>query len=471
MKHGFMNPCFFYAQTVAISRLDRFIYLFLAFLFNTKTIYMAETNEIKKNIALPLATICGLFFIFGFVTWANGTLIPFFKLSFGLTDIQAFLVTFSSYMAYFFLALPSSWILKKTGFKNGIIIGLIVLALGSLIFIPAAKSRSFELFLTGIFVQGAALALLQTASNPYLSIIGPMESAAKRISMAGICNKFAGMIVPFIMGAVFLKNASETQEKIAAATGVEKEQLLNDVLGRVNTPYIVLAVVFILFAVLIKFLNLPEVNPDEDVVDENSGEIIHHKSIFQFPHLFLGALCIFVYVGAEVMAGDIIGVYGHELGISPDVSKYFTSLTLAGMLIGYVVGIFTIPKVLSQQMALRICAILGIVFSIIAYVTSGYASVIFIALLGLANSLMWPAIFPLGISHLGKFTKIGSAIMIMGIAGGAIMPLIYAYIKDHLHVNFQLSYFLVVLPCYLYILYFAIKGHKVGLGARNVKPA
>lgn len=411
----------------------------------------------------PLVIICILFFIFGFVTWANGTLIPFFKLSFGLSDIQAFLVTFASYMAYFFLALPASWILKKIGFKNGIILGLIVLGIGSLIFIPAAQTRTFGLFLTGIFVQGAALALLQTASNPYLTIIGPIESAAKRISMAGICNKFAGIIVPFIMGTLFLKNASDIEKKIEAATGVAKEQLLNDVLGRVNMPYIVLAIVFCLFALVIKFTNLPEVQVEEDVVDENNGTVVEHKSIFQFPHLFLGAFCIFVYVAAEVMAGDIIGVYGKALGISPDISKYFTALTLSSMLIGYILGIIAIPKYISQQFALRICAILGLIFTLIAYLTTGYTSVIFIALLGLANSLMWPAIFPLGISHLGKFTKTGSAIMIMGIAGGAVWPLLYAYLKDHLHLDFQLSYFITVLPCYLFILFFAVKGHKVGL--------
>ncbi|WP_316805387.1 sugar MFS transporter [Pedobacter nototheniae] len=411
----------------------------------------------------PLVIICILFFIFGFVTWANGTLIPFFKLSFGLSDIQAFLVTFASYMAYFFLALPASWILKKVGFKNGIILGLIVLGIGSLIFIPAAQTRTFGLFLTGIFVQGAALALLQTASNPYLTIIGPIESAAKRISMAGICNKFAGIIVPFIMGTLFLKNASNIEKKIEAATGIAKEQLLNDVLGRVNMPYIVLAIVFCLFALVIKFTSLPEVHVEEDVVDESNGAVVEHKSIFQFPHLFLGAFCIFVYVAAEVMAGDIIGVYGKALGISPDISKYFTALTLSGMLIGYILGIIAIPKYISQQFALRICAILGIVFTLVAYLTTGYTSVIFIALLGLANSLMWPAIFPLGISHLGKFTKTGSAIMIMGIAGGAVWPLLYAYLKDHLHLDFQLSYFITVLPCYLFILFFAVKGHKVGL--------
>jgi MFS transporter, FHS family, L-fucose permease len=420
----------------------------------------------KKSYVVPMVIICALFFVFGFVTWANGTLIPFFKLSFGLSDFQAFFVTFSSYMAYFFLALPSSWILKKIGFKNGLITGLLVLGLGSLLFIPAAKTNSFPLFLTGIFIQGSALALLQTASNPYLTIIGPIESAAKRISFAGICNKTAGIIVPLIMGTLFLKNAATIEKKIEAATGIQKEQLLQEVLGRVNTPYIILAIVFCLFAVVVKYSHLPEIQPEEDVVDNKSGEIVHHKSIFQFPHLFLGAFCIFVYVAAEVMAGDIIGVYGKALGISPDIAKFFTALTLSGMLIGYIAGIIAIPKYISQQKALRICAILGIIFTICAYFTSGYASVTFIALLGLANSLMWPAIFPLGISHLGKFTKTGSAIMIMGIAGGAVWPFLYAFLKDNLHLDFQFSYFVTVLPCYLYILYFAISGHKVGLKNR-----
>ena len=419
--------------------------------------------EKRQTYVIPMIFICGLFFVFGFVTWANGTLIPFFKLSFQLSDFQAFFVTFSSYMAYFFLALPASWILKKTGFKNGLILGLLILSFGSLIFIPAAKTHSFGLFLTGIFVQGSALALLQTASNPYLSILGPIESAAKRISFAGICNKSAGIIVPLVMGTLFLKNAAVIEKQIEVATDDQKVQLLNDVLGRVNMPYIILAIIFFLFALLIKFSHLPEVEVDEDVVDEKSGEVIHHKSIFQFPHLFLGAFCIFVYVAAEVMAGDIIGVYGKALGISPDIAKFFTALTLSGMLIGYIAGIITIPRYISQQKALRICAILGIIFSVAAYFTDGYASVTFIALLGLANSLMWPAIFPLGISHLGKFTKTGSAIMIMGIAGGAIWPLIYAFLKDNLHLHFQLSYFVSVLPCYLYILYFAVKGHRVGL--------
>jgi MFS transporter, FHS family, L-fucose permease len=425
----------------------------------------SETNKTTK----PLLVIVALFFIFGFVTWANGTLIPFFKLSFGLSNTQAFFVTFASYIAYFFLALPSSWILKQLGFKNGIIVGLIILGLGSLVFIPAAQSRSFPLFLAGIFIQGAALALLQTAANPYLIIIGPIESAAKRISIAGIFNKFAGMIVPVIMGSLFLKNAAEIEKKITAATGIEKENILTDVLNRVNTPYIVLAIIFCAFAILIKYTNLPEVEAEEDVIDETNGEVVKNKSIFQFPHLFLGAFCIFVYVAAEVMAGDIISVYGKALGIAPDTAKYLTSVTLFSMLIGYVLGIFTIPKYISQQKALRVCALLGILFCTLAFLTaSSQFSVIFIALLGLSNSLMWPAIFPLGINHLGKFTKTGSAIMIMGIAGGAIWPLIYGYLSDlpthgGLGVPFHIAFYVSILPCYLYILFFAIKGHKIGL--------
>lgn len=422
------------------------------------------TNQTQKSVISPIITIGALFFIFGFVTWANSTLIPFLKIACGLkTDFEAFLVTFASYIAYFFLSLPSSWILKKLGFKNGIIIGLLILAFGSLIFIPAADSRSFGLFLTGIFIQGAALSLLQTASNPYISIIGPIESAAKRMSIMGLCNKFAGVIVPIVMGAIFLKNASAIESKIAdvATTAAERELLLQEVLGRVHTPYIVLAIVFTLFAIFIKYSNLPEVDVDkEDEVIE--GEVkVTKTSIFQFPHLFLGAFCIFVYVAAEVMAGDIIGVYGKSLGISADITKYFTTLTLASMLVGYVVGIIVIPKYITQQFALKICAILGVIFVGAAYLTHGYTSVIFVGLLGLANSLMWPAIFPLGIKGLGKFTKTGSAIMVMGIAGGAVWPLIYGYLKDYLHMDFQLAFFVSVLPCYLYIWYFAVAGHKV----------
>ena len=419
---------------------------------------MHKTNTNKNAIVI----IGILFFVFGFVTWLNGTLIPFLKLACQLeNDIQAFFVTFAFYMAYFFLAIPSSIIISKTGFKNGMALGLLIMAVGSLIFIPAANARSFGLFLTGLFIQGAGLALLQTASNPYISIIGPIESAAQRISIMGICNKVAGMLSPLILGALVLKNAGEIEAKIGKATDPAiKETLLNELAARVITPYIIIAIALILLAILIKRSSLPEIDTNaEDISDQTQ---VAKTNIFQFQHLVLGVLCLFLYVGVEVMAGDAIGVYGRQLGMPLDETKYFTTFTLLSMLVGYIIGIFTIPKYLSQQNALAISAILGIIFSIAVFLTEGYVAISFIALLGLANALMWPAIFPLAISGLGKFTKTGAALLIMGVAGGAIVPLLYTTLKDKGIVSNQVSFLICMLPAYVYILFYAVKGYAAG---------
>lgn len=403
-----------------------------------------------------------LFFIFGFVTWLNGTLIPFLKLACQLdNDVQAFFVTFSFYMAYFCLALPSSFVIKKTGYKRGMSLGLFVMAIGSAIFIPAAHSRTFGLFLTGLFVQGMGLALLQTASNPYITIIGPIESAAKRISIMGICNKTAGMMSPLILGALILKNATSLETQINTTSNLaEKGRLLQELAERVITPYAIITGILILLAFMIWFSPLPEIDTDQEVQVVEDGK--RKSSVFQFPYLLLGVLCLFLYVGAEVMAGDAIGTYGKTQGLPLDVTKYFTFFTLAAMLVGYIAGIFTIPKIISQQTGLKISAVLGILFSTAVFLTQGYTSIVFIALLGLANAMIWPAIWPLAISGLGRFTKTGSALLIMGIAGGAIVPLIYSSLKDKFHVSNNLSFYVCMLPCYLYILYYAVRGNRAG---------
>lgn len=425
---------------------------------------MSSTSTPQKTAFLPMAICCLLFFILGFFTWANGALIPFVKLAFSLeSDLQAFFILFASYIAYFFLALPSSWIINKTGFDNGLVLSLILLALGSLIFIPAAHLGSYQLFLLGIFVQGSAMALLQTAVNPYLSIIGPIESAAQRISIAGVFNKGAGIIVPFILGSYLLKGSEEISAKIQSLPpGEEHDALLNTLLSRVDTLYVILAAVVVVFAIVIKLVKMPPVDVDKEDEVDASAQGQEKKSIFDFPHLFLGSLAIFFCVAVEVMAGDIIGTYGKELSLPEFFVKYGTAFTLTCMLVGYFIGIATIPKIVSQQMALRLCTILGISLTVAATFTTGLTSYIFIALLGVANSLMWPAIFPLGIKGLGRFTKTGSAIMIMGIAGGAIWPLIYGYLKDTVGIDFQLAFLYAVVPAYLYIAYFAIAGHKIG---------
>lgn len=413
-----------------------------------------------------------LFFVFGFVTWLNGTLIPFLKLACQLeTDIEAFFVTFAFYMAYFFLSIPSARILEKTGFKNGMALGLIIMALGSIVFIPAAYNRSFGLFLTGLFIQGTGLALLQTASNPYISIIGPIESAAQRISIMGICNKTAGALSPLILGALILQNAGALEAEITAATDpAVKEALLNQLAQRVIVPYMVMAVLLVILGVLIKKSSLPEINTSGDTAISESDTAVQGGSVFQFPHLMLGVLCLFLYVGVEVMAGDAIGIFGKNAGISINTTKYFTTFTLIAMLAGYITGIFTIPKYISQQGALRISALSGIAFSIGIYFSTGYTAITFIALLGLSNALMWPAIFPLAIKGLGRFTQMGSALLVMGIAGGAVVPLLYGLLKDRLHLPNNMSFTLCTLPCYLYIWYYAVKGHKAGRSTSVMSP-
>ncbi len=424
-----------------------------------------QTNTPATTNRYALIIIGILYFTLGFVTWLNGSLIQFLKLACELkNDTQAFFVTSAFYMAYFFLAVPSSFILKKISFKNGMALGLLVIAVGCLLFIPAANSRTFSLFLTALFVQGMGLAILQTALNPYISIIGPIESAATRISIMGICNKIAGMLSPLIIGALVLKNASAIEEQVKVAVDVAtKETLLNELAGRVIMPYIVMAIVLILLAVMVSLSKLPEIKEATEPVVDNDSIAVAKTSIFQFPHLLLGVLCLFLYVGVEVMAGDAIGTYGKAIGLPLDETKYFTTFTLCAMLVGYVIGIFTIPKYITQQKALFISAITGVVFSLLVFLTSGYTSIIFIALLGLSNALMWPAIFPLAIARLGRFTKIGAAFLIMGIAGGAVIPLVYATLKDpagSFHLSNAVSFLICMLPCYLYIMYYAAKGYK-----------
>jgi FHS family L-fucose permease-like MFS transporter len=412
------------------------------------------------NYALSVSIVGALFFIFGFVTWLNGTLIPFLKLACNLqSDAQALLVTFAFYMAYFFLAIPASYILDRTGFKNGMSLGLATMAVGALIFIPAASARSFALFLVGLFVQGMGLALLQTAANPYISVIGPIESAAARISIMGICNKVAGALSPVILGAIVLKGASEVETHIAAASGTERLVLLQELAGRVVTPYAMMAAVLIGLALLIRFSPLPEIKAEAAPSGAEATRAAK-SSVWQFPHLLLGVACIFVYVGAEVMAGDVIGPYARALGLGLDQAKSLTSYTLWSMVAGYTIGVVAIPKYLRQETALKLSAITGVLFSLAAFALGGRAAITFIALLGFANSLMWPAIFPMAIQGLGRFTGIGSALLVMGIAGGAIVPQLYGRLAPGLGV--QAAFFWCTLPCYLFILFYAVKGHRVG---------
>ncbi len=396
-----------------------------------------------------------LFFIFGFVTWVNSTLIPYLQIACELNTSQAVWVTFAFYISYAVMAFPSSWVINKVGFKNGMMYGLLVMATGALIFIPAAQQRTFGLFLTGLFVIGIGLALLQTASNPYITILGPIESAAKRMSIMGICNKGAGALAPLIMGAILLKDMNGFEANLATLNPADKAAKLDQLASQVIMPYIVLAIVLVLLAIMIRMSSLPNIQTEEDETTNEKGA----RSIFSYTYLFLGFITLFLYVGVEVMAGDIIQVYGKEINIPLDIAKHFTTYTMIAMLVSYLLGIALIPKYISQEKSLRIAAVLGIIFSLGAIFTSGYTSITFIVLLGFANAPVWPALWPLAIDGLGKHIKTGSALLIVGIAGGAILPKLWAIIGEH--VGLQKAFWIMV-PCYLFILYYAIAGNKIG---------
>ncbi|MEI6683825.1 MAG: sugar MFS transporter [Bacteroidota bacterium] len=435
-------------------------------------------NRSTGNYILSITIIGIFFFIFGFVTWLNSVLIPFLKITCEKNNFESYFVTFAFYISYFVMAIPSAFVLRKTGFKNGMSLGLILMAVGALIFIPAAYSRMYGLFLTGLFVQGTGLAVLQTASNPYVTILGPLESAAKRISIMGICNKIAGVISPLILGAIVLKGMDKYDKTILASMNeLQRVTVLNDLAGRIILPYIIMAVVLVILAVLLRFSALPDIDTDQEdasTLAANSSR----SSVFQFPQLVLGVIAIFVYVGVEVIAVDTIINYGKSQGFSFELARYFASYTLAAMVLGYIIGIITIPKYLKQERALMFSAVAGIVFGILAIISAPLhfqttisvalpgvsmilpfdLSVFFIALLGLANAIMWPAIWPLAIDGLGRFTKIGSSLLIMAIAGGATLPLLYGLLVDL--INPQTAYGIII-PCYLFIFYYAYSGHKI----------
>ena len=415
-------------------------------------------NTHQKSYVVPMIIIGALFFIFGFVTWLNSVLIPFLQQACQLTDFQAYLVTFAFYISYFVMAIPSSVILKKTGYAKGMSVGLGVMAIGSLIFIPGALARSYPVFLLGLFVQATGMTLLQTASNPYITILGPIESAAKRISIVGICNKVAGMIGILILVELLFSDTKAVSERISTLSGGALVVELDALASRVIVPYVIMAIILAGLALMIIKAHLPEVNQEDDTTS-NSYESQGKSSVFDFPHLVLGVICIFAYVGVEVIAIDTVGLYGQYMGFDLNVASKFGIYSLIALTIGYLLGIVLIPKYLKQRNALAICAVLGFAFSIGALLTDGTASIIFIILLSLAHALMWPSIWPLAIDRLGKFTKIASALLIMGICGGAILPLVYGALADSS--NRQSAYW-ILLPCYLYILYFAVKGYKVG---------
>ena len=431
----------------------------------------------QKQYFISLTILAGMFFIFGFVSWVNSILIPYFRIACELTHFESYFVAFAFYIAYFVMAIPSGILLKKVGFKRGIMYGFMLTALGAFLFVPAALVRQFEIFLIGLFSIGTGLAILQTAANPYVTIIGPIESAARRISIMGICNKFAGIISPLIFAALILKaDDSELFSLIESGTldAITKSAMLDELIQRVIVPYAILGGLLVLAGIGIRYSILPEINTDEqNATDEKENGHNSKKSIFDFPYLILGALAIFFHVGTQVIAIDTIINYANSMGIDLLEAKVFPSYTLACTMIGYVLGILIIPKYVSQTKALIICTILGLLlsfgvvfadFNVTLFGHQANISIFLLCALGFPNALIYAGIWPLSIHGLGKFTKTGFSLLIMGLCGNAILPLIYGYFAEVY--DLRIGYWILI-PCYLYLIFFATKGHKINSWKRN----
>jgi FHS family L-fucose permease-like MFS transporter len=421
----------------------------------------------KKDTFISIIIIGVLFFIFGFVSWINSILIPYFKIACELSNFQSYLVAFAFYISYFVMSVPASFLLKKAGFKRGMMFGFCTMALGAFIFVPAAYLRAYELFLVGLFSLGTGLAILQTATNPYITILGPPERAAQRISIMGICNKAAGILAPLLFAAVILRASdSELFKQLPLMSPAQKEVVLDELIRRVMIPYACVGVVLIGLGVFVRLSPLPEIDTEEEtleVAEANSGK----TSVLQFPHLVLGALAIFLHVGTQVIAIDTIIGYAGSMNIQLMEAKVFPSYTLAATIIGYSLGIAAIPKIISQVSALRICTALGAIFTLLIIFSKGSVqifghqadiSIWFVVLLGFANSMVWAGIWPLALKGLGRFTKVGASVMIMGLCGNAIMPLFYGHFADVY--DLRTAYW-VLFPCYLYLIFYANYGYKI----------
>ena len=434
----------------------------------SKTTAAVRADQLsQRDTWISIGIIGMLFFIFGFVSWVNAILIPYFKIAFTLSNFDSYLVAFAFYISYLVMSVPSSYLLKAVGFKKGMMVGFFAMAVGAFIFVPAAMSRTYEIFLLGLFTLGTGLAVLQTAANPYVTVLGPKENAAQRISVMGIFNKGAGILAPILFAAVILRvGDNELFQQLESMTPQAKDAALDELIRRVILPYSVVGTVLLGLGIFVRFSPLPEIDTEHEsaeVAEANSGK----TSIFQFPHLILGAVAIFLHVGTQVIAIDTVIPYANSFGIGLMEAKVFPSYTLAFTILGYLIGISLIPKVISQVNVLRICTLLGTVFTLLIIFTSGQVTILgittdvsiwFVVLLGLANSLVWAGIWPLALDGLGRFTKLGASIMIMGLCGNAIMPLAYGAVADA--VNVQEAYW-VLFPCYLYLVFYAVHGHKI----------
>ncbi|MBR0300349.1 MAG: sugar MFS transporter [Bacteroidales bacterium] len=412
--------------------------------------------ESKRQYFFSLFMLGCLFFVFGLVSWVNSILVPYFKVACNLqTEVQGYLAQFAFYIAYLVMTVPASVMLSRTGYKKGALIGLWILALGAFLFVPAALTRTYNIFLIALFTMGTALAILQTVANPFVTIIGPMESAAKRISIVGICNKFAGILAPLVFSAIVIAPQKEKMAAIQSGelTGAARDAAMADLLHGVIAPYLVLGIVLFLFGIIFYKSKIQDINPSENKKEGSDGR----KSILAYPYLVLGVLALFCHLGTQALSINTIIGFADGSGFAN--TAVFPSLTLACTLLGYLIGVVLIPRYISQQNMLKVVTSIILVPSVLVMILPARYALWCLVLMGIPNSVVYAGIWPLAIHDLGKWTNLGSAILVMALCGSAIFPLIYASIADasgSLHHAYW-----ILIPAALYMIFYAFVGHKI----------
>lgn len=416
--------------------------------------------ESRSQYYISLVMLGCLFFVFGLVSWVNSILVPYFKVACGLeSGVQTYLVTFSFYIAYLVMTVPASFLLRKVGYKRGALTGLWIMSAGALMFWPAALTRSYGFFLVALFTIGTALAVLQSVANPFVTIIGPHESAAKRISVMGICNKAAGIIAPLLFAAAVIRPQDKVimeQVESGLLAGNALEAALDEMIKGVILPYVVLSVILFVFGILFYKSPIKDINPDRDNKAVMDGG--DRKSVWSYPYLVLGVIALFAHLGSQQISVSTIIGYAQSMGMNLEAAKVFPSYTLACILIGYLIGVITIPKYISQQKSLVVCTVAGLVLSCLVLVLPERLSIWSLVLLGVPNSLIYAGIWPLAIRGLGRWTSTGSSLLVMALCGNAVLSLLYGYVSDYM--SLQASYWLL-LPCFVYMIFYAIYGYKI----------
>lgn len=396
----------------------------------------------KNNYLFPLAIIGLFFFSIGFALGINSYLMPVLKNAMHISGAASSLLLAATFIPFLLFGIPATHCIRLIGYKRTMALSFAIFAVAFALFILAAKQNSLTWFLIASFVSGAANAVLQASVNPYVTILGPLDSAARRISCMGISNKLAWPVTTLFITLVIGKGIGDTQ------------------LSDLYLPFTIIIAIFLLLGVIALLAPLPDVKAagedESDTTPASNSYADGKTSILQFPHLLLGCLALFLYVGVETISLATATGYAQSLGLEGDNYGFIPSV---GMIVGYVCGVIFIPRYLSQAAAMRICAIIALVGSIaVAVVPNPVFSVCCIFLMALGCSLMWPALWPLAMADLGKFTKAGSSLLTMAIAGGAVMPWVQGLVQDAF--SYQTSYWVSV-PCFLFILYYGLAGYKV----------